>query len=92
MCQKKPSNKSKCQIIWHVLYNHSGPASRPWACKHYAAIEYLLLAAAACAEHLGAGGSVASLPPLGRAQVEGGRRGIDKEIKAVGCGAVIIYM
>lgn len=53
---------------------------------------HLLLAAAACAEHLGAGGGVASLPPLGRAQVEGGRRGIDKEIKAVGCGAVIIYM
>ena len=36
MCQKKPSNKSKCQIIWHVLYNHSGPASWPCACKHYA--------------------------------------------------------
>ena len=46
MCQKKPSNKSKCQIIWHVLYNHSGPASWPCACKHYAvaAIEYLLAA------------------------------------------------
>ena len=26
MCQKKPSDKSKCRIIWHVLYNHSGLA------------------------------------------------------------------